>query len=227
MKTVLLISSMMALFSFVKAQDRGDWANFGRYEADNKIVKQLPAEQRKVVFMGNSITDAWIREDNAFFTDNGFIDRGISGQVTSQMLVRFREDVLSLQPQAVVILAGTNDIAGNDGYISIENIFGNIVSMAELAKSHGIKVIISSVLPASDYPWKPGKEPNVKIPQLNKLLANYTKENNIVYADYFTKMANANNGLDKDISGDGVHPNLKGYKIMESVILPLIKKVVR
>lgn len=227
MKKVLLFSAMLAVSGLLKAQEKErDWANFGKYETSNNEVKSLPKEQRKVVFMGNSITEGWAKQDTAFFRDNGFVGRGISGQVTSQMLVRFRQDVLALEPKAVVILAGTNDIAGNDGYISLENIYGNIVSMAELAKAHGIKVIISSVLPASDYPWKPGKEPNVKIPALNKMLQEYCQKNKIVYADYFKKMANANNGLDKDLSYDGVHPTLAGYKIMESLILPLIKTVV-
>lgn len=225
-KKIFLLSSLIALVTIVKAQEKKDWANFARYEADNVLVKQLPASQRKVVFMGNSITEGWVRVDSSFFKENGFIGRGISGQVTSQMLVRFRQDVIALKPQAVVILAGTNDIAGNNGPISLDNIFGNIVSMAELAKVNGIKVIISSVLPASDYRWSPGKEPNIKIPQLNAMFEAYCKKNKIVYADYFKKMANAENGLDIELSKDGVHPTLAGYKIMESVILPITKTVV-
>ncbi|WP_448672870.1 MULTISPECIES: SGNH/GDSL hydrolase family protein [Chitinophagaceae] len=226
MKKTVLFFSLIVMSSLLKAQEKGDWANFGRYEASNQTARVLPESQRKVVFMGNSITEGWYNQDSAFFKNNGFIGRGISGQVTSQMLVRFRQDVLNLQPQAVVILAGTNDIAGNNGSISLENIYGNIVSMAELAKAHGIKVFISSVLPAAEYPWSPGKEPNVKIPQLNKMLAGYAQNNNIVYVDYFKKMVNAQNGLDKDLSHDGVHPTLKGYKIMEDLVLPLIKTVV-
>ncbi len=227
LKQFLLCCVIFLSTAILKAQEKGDWANFSRYESANQITKQLPASERKVVFMGNSITDGWVRLDSSFFKTNGFVGRGISGQVTSQMLVRFRQDVLELKPQVVVILAGTNDIAENQGPISLENIFGNIVSMAELAKANGIKVIISSVLPASEYPWRPGKQPNIKIPQLNAMLESYAKKNKIVYADYFKKMTNSNNGLDKELSGDGVHPTLEGYKIMESVILPLIKTVVR
>jgi len=226
-KKVLLFASLFASTAVLNAQQKGDWASFDHYENNNKADKNLPASQRKVVFMGNSITEFWYKQDSAFFKENGFIGRGISGQVTSQMLVRFRQDVLALQPQAVVILAGTNDIAQNDGPISLENIFGNIVSMAEIAKAHGIKVVISSVLPASEYPWRPGLQPNIKIPQLNQMLSDYCKKNKVVYADYFTKMANAQKGLDKELSGDGVHPTLAGYKMMEGIILPVIKKVAR
>ncbi|MFT4204069.1 MAG: SGNH/GDSL hydrolase family protein [Chitinophagaceae bacterium] len=225
-KKILLFTALAAVTGMLKAQDKKkDWADFPKYEAANEIVKQLPADQRKVVFMGNSITEGWYHNDSAFFKNNGFIGRGISGQVSSQMLVRFRRDVLELQPKAVVILAGTNDIAENMGPISLANICGNIISMAELAKFHGIKVVICSVLPSSEYAWSPGKQPAVKIPQLNKMLQEYCQKNKVVYADYFSKMANAQNGLDKELSGDGVHPTVAGYKIMEDVILPVIKSV--
>ena len=227
LRKLMLLSTLVLFANFIKAQEKEDWANFEKYASSNAIVKTLPTSKRKVVFMGNSITEGWVREDSSFFRNNGFIGRGISGQVTSQMLVRFRQDVIALQPQAVVILAGTNDIAGNNGIISLENIFGNIVSMAELAKAHGIKVVISSVLPASDYPWSPGKSPNIQIPKINTMLENYCRKNGIVYADYYKKMANSKNGLDKELSKDGVHPTLAGYKIMESVILPVIKKIVQ
>ncbi|PZP51058.1 MAG: acylhydrolase [Pseudopedobacter saltans] len=227
LKKTLLLSTLVALIQVGFAQQKNDWANFGKYESANIAVKALPASQRKVVFMGNSITEGWVKADSSFFKDNGFIGRGISGQVTSQMLVRFRQDVIALQPQAVVILAGTNDIAENQGPISLENIFGNIVSMIELAKFHKIKVIVSSVLPASEYRWRPGMQPAIKIPKLNAMLEDYCKKNKVVYADYFKKMANADNGLDEELSKDGVHPTLAGYKIMESVILPLTKSVAR
>ena len=229
LKAITIGMLMMGLGYFtgitkVMAQ-KGDWANFHRYEADNQIVKAKPSSERKVVFMGNSITEGWYHNDSSFFKSNHFIGRGISGQTTSQMLVRFRKDVIDLKPRAVVILAGTNDIAGNTGDISLDNIMGNLASMAELAKSHGIKVFLCSVTPAFDYPWSRGKHPNVKIPQLNKLIADYAQKNHLTYVDYFSKLADSRNGMPADLAVDGVHPKLAGYKIMEEVVLKSLKKV--
>ncbi len=218
MQKIVLGFLFIAISNFCQGQDNSDLANFGRYEKENAIVSKLSPPNRKVVFMGNSITDNWVRYDSAFFDDNGYIDRGISGQTSSQMLLRFRKDVIDLHPKVVVILAGTNDIAGNTGYISLENILGNIISMAELAKTHHIKVILCSVLPAFDYPWRKGKEPNIKIPQLNTLIKNYADQNKISYADYFLPMNDGKNGLKSELTKDGVHPILDGYKIMETVI---------
>ena len=207
-----------------KAQ-KGDWANFHRYEGANQQVKALPAADRQVVFMGNSITQHWYESDSSFFKEHHFIGRGISGQTTSQMLVRFRKDVLDLKPKAVVILAGTNDIAGNTGDITLDNIMGNLASMAELARAHGIKVLLCSVTPAFDYPWSKGRHPDVKIPELNQLIRAYASKNRIPYVDYFSKLADARNGLPASLAKDGVHPTLEGYKIMEEIVLTSIKKV--
>ncbi|GAB3359298.1 SGNH/GDSL hydrolase family protein [Arachidicoccus ginsenosidivorans] len=204
---------------------KGDWANFHRYEAANQVVKALPASERKVVFMGNSITEGWYHNDSSFFKTNHLIGRGISGQTTSQMLVRFRKDVIDLHPKAVVILAGTNDIAGNTGDISLDNIMGNLASMAELAKAHGIKVFLCSVTPAFDYPWSKGKHPDVKIPELNELIKAYASKNHVTYVDYFSKLADNRNGMPADLAVDGVHPKLAGYKIMEQIVLKSLKKV--
>lgn len=197
-----------------------DWPNMKRYSDANANLK-APAGKR-VVFMGNSITDGWIRADSAFFAANNYIDRGISGQTTPQMLLRFRPDVIDLKPAVVVILAGINDIAGNTGPMTLEQTFGNIVSMAELAKANKIRVVISSVLPAYDFPWHPGLEPAEKVVKLNSMLKDYAVKNGIVYLDYFSAMADERKGLPKAISGDGVHPNLAGYKIME----PLAEKAI-
>ena len=142
--------------SFNAAAQAGDWAKFSKYASSNQEDKLLPLSERQVVFMGNSITEGWYNNNASFFKSHHFLARGISGQTTSQMLVRFREDVLERSPKAVVILAGTNDIAGNTGDISLQNIVGNLASMAELAKAHGIKVLLCSVLPAYDYPWSKG-----------------------------------------------------------------------
>ena len=173
--------------------------------------------------MGNSITDAWIGADSVFFASHSYIDRGISGQTTPQMLVRFRQDVIDLKPAAVVILAGINDIAQNTGPMTLEQTFGNIVSMAELARSNNIKVVISSVLPAYDFPWHPGMHPADKVVQLNSMLKDYANKKNIVYLDYFSAMADDRKGLPKTLSEDGIHPNLAGYKIMEPLAVKSIE----
>lgn len=200
-----------------------DWAGFGRYAEANKSVK-VPA---KVVFMGNSITDGWWPADSTFFIRNGYIDRGIGGQTTSEMLVRFRPDVLNLQPKAVVILAGINDIAQNNGYISLEHTFGNIVSMVELAKAHDIKVILCSVMPAFDFPWRRGLEPADKVIRLNKMIKAYADANKLPYVDYHSAMKDERNGLPEKYSQDGVHPNLEGYKIMEALVQKAIRETLK
>lgn len=199
-----------------------DWPNLKRFVADNEKIKALPVSPKRVVFMGNSITEGWLEHDSAFFTGRQYINRGISGQTTPQMVLRFRQDVVDLKPAVVVILAGTNDIAGNTGPTTLETILGNIATMAELAKAHKIKVVLSSVLPAYDYPWKPGLEPAGKILKLNAMIKEYAAKNNFVYLDYHSAMADARNGLPASLSPDGVHPNLAGYKIME----PLVEKAI-
>ena len=158
---------------------------------------------------------------------NDFIDRGIGGQTTSEMLVRFRQDVIDLRPRAVVILAGINDIAHNNGVIALENVFGNLVSMAELAKLHGIKVIFCSVLPAYDFPWRPGLEPAGKVIRLNRMIREYAEANGLTYVDYHSAMKDGRDGLPANLSKDGVHPTLEGYKIMEKLVLEAIQKTLR
>lgn len=199
-----------------------DWANIKRYEADNSKVSEAAANPKSVVYMGDSITDFWINNDPAFFAGKPYYNRGISGQTTTQMLVRFRDDVINLKPAVVVILAGINDIAENNGPIKLEAVFGNIQSMAILAKAAGIKVVLSSVLPAFDFPWRPGMEPAPKVISLNAMIKDYADKNHIVYLDYFSAMADDRQGLPKSLSGDGVHPNLAGYKVME----PLAEKAI-
>jgi lysophospholipase L1-like esterase len=173
--------------------------------------------------MGDSITEGWDKLDHAFFVRTGFIDRGISGQTTSQMLVRFRQDVIMLKPSVVVILGGTNDIAQNGGLTTLEAIEENLQSMAELARANRIRVVFSSVLPAFDYPWKPGLEPAEKIAALNRWIADYCARNKIVYVDYYSPMADGRKGLKAALSGDGVHPTAEGYAVME----PLAEQGVR
>ena len=198
-----------------------DWAHLKLYEKENEQLKKI-ADPNRVVFMGNSITQGWSNFDASFFSDNPFVNRGIGGQTTPQMLIRFKPDVVNLNPKAVVILAGINDIAGNTGPITIENIAENIISMAEIAKANEIKVFICSTLPAIDFPWSPGMEPGPKVVKLNSILKNYCDSNNIPYVDYFSAMSDEKGGLkvpEYTTADDLVHPNLAGYKVMEKIIL--------
>ena len=219
--TKRLLSVLILVFTLeaVKAQD---WANIRKYEkANSKVVPPAKGEKR-VVWMGDSITDFWISNDSSFFSGKPYFDRGISGQTTGQMLVRFREDVINLKPAVVVILAGINDIAENNGPSKLEDVFGNIVSMAELAKANKIKVVLSSITPAFSFPWRKTIDPVQKVTALNEMIKDYADKNNMVYLDYFTAMADERRGLPVNLSKDGVHPNLEGYKIME----PLAEKAI-
>lgn len=215
-KTFFTLIIALVVSTFSHAQD---WANFGRYAGQNEKVTARPV----AVFMGDSITDGWASQDQEFFTSNNFVGRGISGQTTSHMLVRFRRDVIDLNPKYVVILAGTNDIAGNNGAITLENILGNIISMCELAKANKIKPVICSVLPADRYGWRPEKKPAQDIVKLNEMLKEYADSEKIVYVDYHTPLKDENNGLPEIHAADGVHPNLQCYKIMEDIVTKVLR----
>ncbi|HUH45850.1 MAG TPA: SGNH/GDSL hydrolase family protein [Arenibacter sp.] len=217
---ILLVLSFLTTY----AGFAQDWPGLRHFVAENKKLAPPAPDEDRVVFMGNSITIGWIQARPDFFNENPFINRGISGQTTPQMLVRFRQDVLDLHPKVVVILAGTNDIAGNTGPSTLEMIVDNIKSMAQLAEANGIKVIISSVLPAFDYPWKPGLRPNEKIPALNELLKDYANANGFLYLDYFSALVDDRNGLPKKYADDGVHPTAEGYAIMEPLVEAAIAK---
>ena len=198
-----------------------DWAHLKKYEKDNMEIKVID-DPNRVVFMGNSITEGWLYFNKSFFIENPFINRGIGGQTTPQMLIRFKPDVVNLNPKAVVILAGINDIAGNTGPVTIENIAENIFSMAEIALANNIKVFICSVLPAADFPWSPGKNPAEKVIKLNSLLKDYCNKNKLTYVDYYSAMDNGKGGLkvpEHTAADDLVHPNKAGYAVMEGVIL--------
>lgn len=206
-----------------KAEERekqrsSDWAQFYRYEKMNRELEKAP----DVVFMGNSITDNWPKRDKAFFTDHNIAGRGISGQTSSHMLARFQSDVVDLHPKAVVILAGTNDIARNNGTITLEHVFQNIKSMCEIARANKIKPIIASVLPSTVFHWDKSVKPANDIRRLNEMLQRYAKENKIPYVDYHSAMTNDEGGLPANLSKDGCHPTLDGYKIMERVVMPYI-----
>ncbi len=214
-----LIFASILLSTMLSAQD---FANFGRYQKQNQeVISQNSAPNS--VLMGDSITEGWFATDPEFFTKNNFVGRGIGGQVTSQMLLRFREDVIKLKPKRVIILAGTNDIAENQGPISLDKVFGNIVSMAELAKANNIKVVLCSVLPAYDYPWKKDMQPADKVIALNKMIKDYAQKNHITYVDYHSVLRDEKNGLPKDIAEDGIHPNKSGYEKMEAILMKNLK----
>lgn len=194
-----------------------DWPNMARFDAQNKEVDSDNTDNR-VVFMGNSITEGWASYMPEMFDNQTYINRGIGGQTTPQMLLRFRQDVIAHQPKVVVILAGTNDIAGNTPLKDLETVAGHLFSMAELARQHDIKVILCSVVPAAEYPWRKGKRPDVKIPQLNKMIQDYCNENKIHYLDYFSAMTDGNGGLIESYGYDGVHPDEDGYKVMTKLV---------
>jgi len=215
----LLLSMFVVGLTFAQ-----DWSNTARFKDDNAKIGLPASGEKRIVFMGNSITEGWINTCPDFFAGKSYVNRGIGGQTTPQMLVRFRPDVINLKPAVVVILAGTNDIAGNTGPSTVEMIMDNLISMAELAKANQIKVVLSSVLPVFDYPWKPGLQPAEKIIALNVMIKTYAEKNDLVYLDYFSATVDELNGLKKELSGDGVHPNLAGYKIMEPLAETAIQK---
>ena len=214
----LIAGAMLLLPAIASAQD--DWAQFKRYAEDNSKVTVQP----KAVFMGDSITDGWPGADKDFFADNNFVGRGISGQTTSHMVVRFRQDVVDLAPKYVVILAGTNDIALNNGYIALEDVCGNIISMCEIAKANKIKPVICSVLPCKNYGWRPQvTDAGEQIVKLNAMLQDYAKKNKIPYVDYHSAMKDSENGLPVSLAKDGCHPTPEGYDIMEEIVLKVLK----
>ncbi len=216
--TVFFVVSLIMSMSLTTDLIAQDWANLNRFREENLKIGSPKENEDRVVFMGNSITEGWIRQVPEFFTGRPYINRGISGQTTPQMLIRFRQDVIKLQPKVVVILAGTNDIAGNTGPSSLEMIEDNLYSMTELAQFHGIQVVLCSVLPAADYPWRPGLNPAPKIMELNRRIKEYAQNHNAIYCDYFSIMADENNGLPKKLSEDGVHPNKEGYALMAPLV---------
>ena len=201
-----------------------DYGNFAIYDQLNKEVI-IDKNEGRIVFIGNSITEGWKNFMPEMFDNQTFINRGISGQTSTEMLVRFRTDVINLKPKVVVILAGTNDIAGNTLFRGLEIVAGNISSMAELASQNNIKVILCSVLPAANFPWRKGKNPDIKIPLLNRLIKDYAKKKGFYYLDYYNLMNDGNNGLKKDYGNDGVHPNMNGYKLMQKMVLDAISNI--
>ena len=195
-----------------------DWANLARYEDYNLKVGLPKKDERRVVFMGDSITEEWSNLYPEYFTEKGYINRGIGGQTTPQMLIRFKPDVVDLKPEIVVILAGTNDIAGNTGPSNAKMITDNIFSMAEIAKAYQMKVVLSSILPVYEYDWaREIKDPPSTIQAVNDALKQYASDHGLIYLDYFSSMVDERQGLNSDYTSDGVHPNESGYTLMSSL----------
>jgi lysophospholipase L1-like esterase len=200
-----------------------DWPNLARYHNDNATLAPPAAGIARIVFMGDSITDGWSRKSSKFFEGKPYVNRGISGQTTPQMLIRFRPDVIALKPQVVVTLAGTNDIAGNTGPMTLESIEDNLTSMVELAKVNNIRAVLSSVMPVCDYiRSQTVQRPPERIIALNAWIKAYAARNNLVYLDYYSAMLDDKQMLRQELTDDGLHPNAAGYAIME----PLAEKAI-
>ncbi|MEL0226809.1 MAG: GDSL-type esterase/lipase family protein [Flavobacteriaceae bacterium] len=199
-----------------------DWPQLSYYQEANKLLKtsEKPIE---AVFLGDSITEGWPQFNPSFFDTNNFVGRGIGGQTTPQLLLRFRQDVLGLRPKKVILLAGINDIAENTGPISLEAIMENIKGMTEMAKANGIEMVLCAVLPANSFPWRPSIDPTHKVIALNQMIKAYAQENNLIYVDYYTPMVNDEKGLISTLGYDTVHPNKAGYDIMEGVLLKSVQ----
>ncbi len=226
MKRILFTLALCLAAAGAMAQNdkKTDWAQFYRYAEANEQVTTRP----DAVFMGNSITDGWASQDPEFFKKNNFVGRGISGQTSSEMLVRFRRDVIDLKPRCVVILSGTNDVARNNGYISPENTVGNIISMCELAKANGIKVVLCSVTPTSVFGWRKEISPAQPIRDLNKMLEAYAKEAGVYFLNYYPALTDDKGGLPEKWSRDTCHPNLECYRtVMEPMVCEAIDKVLK
>lgn len=204
-----------------------DWASLSRFRAANDATPAPTRRETRVVYIGDSITESWAKYFPVLFRGKAYIGRGISGQTTPQILVRFRQDAVALKPSVVVILAGTNDIAGNTGPSSLEMIEDNLASMADIARANGIRVVLSSVLPVYDYPWKRGLGPAPKISALNAWIRNHANETGAVYLDYYSAMVDGRGGLRSDLTADGVHPNLAGYRVMAPLAEKAIAKALR
>jgi lysophospholipase L1-like esterase len=200
--------------AYAKAQNEQrarDWANLCRYRAENAALR---AGSVRVVFLGDSITEFWRPADRGFF-GSGIVNRGISGQTSPQMLLRFYADVIELHPKAVHILSGTNDLAGNTGPTSVQDFKNNIMAMTDIAISRGVKVILGSIPPCGSFPWAPQLMPARRIIELNSWLKRYAAERKLIYVDYHTALATADGSLRADLSHDGVHPHRGGYAIMK------------
>ena len=206
--------------------ENSDWANLGYYKKRNRELGLPDENEKRIVFMGDSITEEWGNLYPEFFSGKNYINRGIGGQTTPQMLIRFKPDAIDLKPDAIVILAGTNDIAGNTGPSTVRMITDNIFSMAELAKAHEIKVVLASILPVYQYSWVDDViDPPSMIDSVNSKIKEYVENQGLVYLDYYSSMVDDRKGLKLDFTGDGVHPNEAGYKVMSAIAGEIISQV--
>jgi len=204
-----------------------DWANISKYQKENELIGLPKKGEKRVVFLGSSIFEFWKQKDPEYFSSHFYVDRGISGQISPQLLIRFRQDVINLKPKAVIILAGSNDLAGSKGHVDNETILNNVKSMAELARKNHIKVILCKYLPVYEYPWnKALKGAADQIISLNEAIVAYANENNFTILDYFTPLVDERNGQKAEFTTDGVHPNIAGYKVMEVVTDEAIRKTI-
>jgi lysophospholipase L1-like esterase len=216
--------------SLLQAQSKinenwADWANFKKYAEQNKAVPARVKGEKRVVFLGNSIFEGWLRLRPEFFAGKPYYDRGISGQTTPQMLLRFYEDVLALDPEVMVLKAGINDIAQNTGPYNPLQTLNNIKAIAQLARANGIKVILCSVLPASDFRWRPGLEPGDKVIALNNAIRDFAKTEGFYYLDLYSSVVDDKKGMKAEYANDGVHPTVEGYKVLEPLVENAIRKV--
>ena len=203
-----------------------DWPNLGKYQKDNGVLLQSESDERRVVFMGDSITEEWSNLYPSYFKERSYVNRGIGGQTTPQMLIRFKQDVIDLSPYLVLILAGTNDIAGNTGNATIKMITDNIFSMSELASLQDINVILCSILPVKKYDWaRQIKDPPTIITSVNSQLKAYATKRGITYLDYYSKMVDGKQGLKDKYTYDGVHPNQEGYVLMSELVEDAISEI--
>ena len=211
---VLLMPFIMSTFFYSLAQNKKQWAQYERYASLNEALSKTP----DVVFIGNSITDFWAKEMPAFFADNNYVGRGISGQTTEQMLARFRQDVVMLHPKIVVILAGINDIAENHGPVSNENILNNIASMCDLAKINGIIPVLCSILPCDYFVWRKDIYPAPIVVEVNRLIKEYAESMGYNYVDYYSDMSTIDGALKEEYTKDRCHPTINGYKVMVDIV---------
>lgn len=226
-----LIFPLLLISFYVNAQEkedfRDDWADLRHYQEKNKQLPPPGKDEKRVVFLGSSIFELWNDRMPEFWNNKNYINRGISGQISPQLLIRFRQDVIDLKPKAVIILAGSNDLSGSTGHVTNASIMNNVKSMVELAKAHNIKVILCDYVPIYEYPWRKGIAAAPLIISLNKEIDKYAKENNLTVLDYFTPLKDERNGQKPDQTVDGVHPNKAGYEIMAKVTEEAIRKALK
>lgn len=229
LKTMALTALLAWGSMGVASAQRHDFAQFDRYAKANAELPAPAKGEKRVVFMGNSITDIWAAKHPDFFKNHGYVGRGISGQTSYQFLLRFRQDVINLKPQLVVINYGTNDIAENTGAYDEDQTFNNVCSMVDMARANHIKVILCSTLPAENFSWRPNITDGMqKIRHLNDRVKAYCQANKIQYVDYFSAMLSEDGmGMKKEYQNDTVHPNVKGYDVMEAIIVPAIEKALK